>query len=92
VSVDLSPVPRLALSVEEACESLGVSWDFWSEHIAPEVRVVRRGRRKLIPVAALAAWLEDNADALGLDTRSTSKTSMTPGVRASRAPASERAA
>src|SRR4029079_5018353 len=31
---------RLALSISEACEALGVSWDFWSEHIAPEVRVV----------------------------------------------------
>ena len=29
---------RLALNVEEACAALGVSWDFWAEYVAPEVR------------------------------------------------------
>lgn len=54
--------PRLSLSVAEACEALGVSWDFWAEHVAPEVRIVRRGRRKLVPVRELDAWLENNAE------------------------------
>lgn len=58
----IASVPRLALTIEEACEALGVSWDFWHEHIAPEVRIVRRGRRKLVPVAALAEWLDSNAE------------------------------
>ena len=53
----------LALNVEEACAALGVSWDFWAEHIAPEVRVVRRGRRKLVAVSELERWLERNAEA-----------------------------
>lgn len=57
-----STSPRLALSVAEACECLGVGWDFWREHVAPEVRIVRRGRRKLVPVRELEAWLEANAD------------------------------
>lgn len=60
--VNLAAVPRLALSVEEACAALGVSWDFWQEHIAPEVRIVRRGRRKLIAVAELQRWLADNGE------------------------------
>ena len=55
-------VPRLALDVTEACEALGVSWDFWREHVAPDVRIVRRGRRKLVPVAALERWLDENAE------------------------------
>jgi hypothetical protein len=59
--VELAPVPRLALDVTEACEALGVSWGFFREHVAPEVRVVRRGRRKLVPVAELQAWLDANA-------------------------------
>ncbi len=58
------PAPRLALSVAEACAALGVSWDFWQEHIAPEVRVVRRGRRKLVSVAELERWLDRNAERL----------------------------
>src|SRR4051794_39518426 len=56
---------RLALSIPEACEALGVSWDFWSEHIAPEVRVVRRGRRKLVAVSELERWLERSGEASG---------------------------
>ena len=53
----------LALNVEEACAALGVSWDFWAEHIAPEFRVVRRGRRKLVAVSELERWLERNGEA-----------------------------
>jgi excisionase family DNA binding protein len=52
---------RLALSVTEAAETLGVSPDFFAEHIAPELRVVRRGRRKLIAVRELEAWLDRSA-------------------------------
>jgi excisionase family DNA binding protein len=54
-------VPRLALSVEEACNALGVSHDFWQEHVADEVRIVRRGRRKLVAVDELRRWLEKSA-------------------------------
>ena len=56
-------VPRLALSVTEACEALGVSWDFWREHVEPNVRVVRRGRRKIVAVDELVRWLEHEAEA-----------------------------
>jgi hypothetical protein len=55
-------VPRLALSIEEACEALGVSWATWHEHIAPEVRIVRRGRRKLVAVTELQRWLDESAE------------------------------
>ncbi len=55
-------VPRLALSVSEACEALGVSWDYWREHVSAEVRIVRRGRRKLVPVSELERWLEASAE------------------------------
>lgn len=60
--IPVAAVPRLALSVEEACAALGVSWDFWQEHIAPEVRIVRRGRRKLIAVAELERWLGESGE------------------------------
>jgi excisionase family DNA binding protein len=58
--------PALALSVERACEALGVSWDTWRAHIEPDVRLVRLGRRKLIPVSELQAWLDRHAESVGL--------------------------
>jgi hypothetical protein len=36
--------PILALSVEQACEALGVSWDTWRADIEPDMRLVRLGR------------------------------------------------
>jgi len=53
--------PRLALTVAEAARSLGVSEDFFSEHIAGELRLVRRGRKKLVAVRELEAWLARSA-------------------------------
>jgi excisionase family DNA binding protein len=58
-------IARLALTKKEAAESLGVSLDFFDEHIAPELRMVRRGRRRLIPVGELERWLAENADLAG---------------------------
>ncbi len=52
---------RLALSPDQAAEALGVSRDFLDEHVMHELRIVRGGRRRLIPVFALVAWLEENA-------------------------------
>lgn len=53
--------PKLALSISEACEALGVGWDLWHEQIEPEIRLVRLGRRKLVPISELHAWLERHA-------------------------------
>lgn len=89
-------VPRLALDVGEACEALGVGWDFWNEHVAPEVRIVRRGRRKLVPVTELAAWLDANAEAVlpaatGSGPLAGREVPANRGVRARRAPDREAA-
>jgi excisionase family DNA binding protein len=56
-----APIPRLALSKGEAAEALGVSVDFLEEHVMHELRIVRRGRRRLIPIAELNRWIERNA-------------------------------
>jgi len=57
-------VPTLALSVEGACQALGVSWDLWREHIEADVRVVRVGRRKLVAVSELQRWLDEHGEAI----------------------------
>lgn len=49
---------RLALSPAEAAAALGVGLTYFTESIAPELRVVRRGRRVIVPVAELVRWLE----------------------------------
>jgi excisionase family DNA binding protein len=54
-------VPRLALSKAEAALALGVSVDFLEEHVMHELRVVRRGRRRLIPITELQNWLDRGA-------------------------------
>ena len=63
ISVTLAPAAdlRLALSPTEAAAALGVSRDYFDEHIAPELRLVRRGRRKLIALRELERWLEHAA-------------------------------
>jgi len=53
--------PRLALSRAEAAASLGVSVDSFERYIQPEIRFVRRGRLRLIPVSELTKWLDANA-------------------------------
>jgi len=40
---------------------LGVSRDYFDEHIGPELRWIRRGRKKLVAVKELERWLEENA-------------------------------
>jgi len=59
-------VPRLALTKAEAAEALGVSVDFFEDHVMLELKIVRRGRRRLIPITELTRWLEASAErALG---------------------------
>lgn len=54
-------VPRVALRPEEAADALGVSRDFFDASIAPELRVIRRGRLKLYAVRELERWAEESA-------------------------------
>jgi hypothetical protein len=57
-----SSVPRLALRVAEAAEAIGLSPDAFREHVAPQLRWVRRGRLRLVSVAELERWLEAEAE------------------------------
>src|SRR4051812_18738695 len=54
-------VRRLGLTKAEAAESLAASVDFFEDHVMLELRIVRRGQRRLIPVAELVRWLQRSA-------------------------------
>jgi excisionase family DNA binding protein len=57
---------RLTLSKAEAAAALGVSVDFFEDHVMHDLRIVRIGRRRLVPIQELIRWLDDNASrALG---------------------------
>jgi excisionase family DNA binding protein len=57
----LAEVRPLAVSPEQAAAILGVSRDFLDEHLLHEIPHVRRGRRRLIPVAELERRLREHA-------------------------------
>ena len=58
----LRRAPRLALTRQEAAAALGMSINSFERHVQPELRLVRRGKLRLIPVREIERWLEDNSD------------------------------
>ena len=58
----VAPVPRIALTQQEACAALGCSEEFFVEHVRPNLRVVRRGRKRLFPVDELRRAVEAMAE------------------------------
>lgn len=62
----LKAVPRIALTRAEASHALGISMDSFERYVQPEVRVIRRGRMRLIPLRDLERWADQNV-ALTLD-------------------------
>lgn len=55
-------MPKLALIQKDAAAALDVSVDFFGEHIAPELRCVHRGRRRLYPMSEIQRWLDAESD------------------------------
>lgn len=53
---------RIAYLAMEAPVVLGVSDDFFRQHVGPELRWVRRGSKKLVSRAELEAWLDREAN------------------------------
>lgn len=52
---------RIALTKSEAATAIGCSTDFFEQHVQPDLRVVREGRKVLIPVAELERWVTERA-------------------------------
>jgi len=61
MSGDTAPIPRLGLTRDEAAVSIGMSLDSFERYVQPTIRLVRRGRLRIVPVRELDRWLEDNA-------------------------------
>jgi excisionase family DNA binding protein len=54
--------PPIAVTRREAAAMLGVSLDYFKDHVQPELRVIKRGRRMVrIPVAELERWARMNS-------------------------------
>ena len=52
----------IALSKPEAAAALGMSTDSFERYVQSDLRVIRRGRLRLFPVAELERWANDNAE------------------------------
>ena len=58
-SIESAEVPRAALRVSEACGALAISrGKLYLELAAGRLRAVKCGRRTLIPVPSIKAWLD----------------------------------
>ena len=64
-----SAPPRLALTRAEAAEAIGLSLDSFERYVQSELRLVRRGRLRLVPISELERWLERNAERVLEDVR-----------------------
>ncbi len=58
----IADVPRLSLTRQEAAQALGVSLTVFKERIQPDLKIVRLGTARLIPVTELERWLAANAE------------------------------
>jgi len=64
VNVELRNVPRVALGRQEAAASLGMSLDSFERHVQPELKLIRRGKLRLVPLVELERWAIENAESL----------------------------
>jgi hypothetical protein len=60
----VAPVPRVSFTRQEAAQSLGVSLSFFAEHVQPQLKIVRRGSVRLVPLRELDRWVEREAQAV----------------------------
>jgi hypothetical protein len=58
---DTGPIPRVALTREEAAAALGMSLDSFERHVQPGLRMLWLGRMRLVPVSELHSFCERQA-------------------------------
>jgi hypothetical protein len=57
-----APVPRVCLTREEAAAAIGMSLDSFERHVQPELRLIRRGKLRLVPIRELERWADSAAE------------------------------
>ena len=62
-------IPRIALTPAEAAAAIGVGPDFFDANVAPELRLIRRGRKRLVSVRELERWTAENSEHVFGDAR-----------------------
>ena len=58
----VSPIPRVAVTQQEACAALSCSEEFFVEHFRPHMRAIRRGRKRLFPISELERVVDELAE------------------------------
>jgi hypothetical protein len=56
------PVPAIALDEPAAAASLSMGVTFFRENVAPELKVIRIGSKRLYPVVELECWAIEHAE------------------------------
>ena len=56
-----APIPRITLTPPEAAAAMGMGETFFNAEVARELRLIRRGRKRLVPVSELHRWAAENA-------------------------------
>jgi hypothetical protein len=54
--------PPIAVTRETAAEMVGMSLDSFERYVQPEVKLIRKGKLRLVPVDELRRWAEANAE------------------------------
>ena len=57
-----APIPRIALTRNEAAAALGMSLDKFERHVQADLRLIRCGKLQLVSVRELERWADAAAD------------------------------
>jgi hypothetical protein len=58
----VAPIPRVALTREDAAASIAMSLDSFERYVQPSIRMLRLGTLRLVPVSELERWCDANAE------------------------------
>jgi hypothetical protein len=55
-------IPRVSLTRQEAAEAMGMGLTSFEKYVQPHVKIIRRGKLRVIRVAELERWAEENEE------------------------------